>query len=160
MINRLLPLAQQFYNDISQTNEEVKLVYRSQLQEDNMLNLLRNSDEKDFFTQRTNVGIHKDDILFLIDQFPLKQHASQGQKKSFLFAIKLAEYTLLKDILHRKPLLLLDDIFEKLDLNRSHYLIDLITKLDTQIFITDTHLDRLKEAFKSSLGAIQFEKID
>ena len=159
MITSLLPFMQEFYSKISQSDEKVHFVYRSQLAEDNMLNLLDASSEKDFFTQRTNVGIHKDDILFEMNDFPMKQHASQGQKKSFLFAIKLAEYTLLKKSLGKNPMLLLDDIFEKLDLKRSQFLVDLILELDTQVFITDTHESRLKEAFQKNEDRIQFEKI-
>lgn len=159
MIQALLPITRSFYTDIAQSNETVTLNHRSQLADDNMLNLLEDSAEKDFVTQRTNVGIHKDDILFSIGDFPMKQHASQGQKKSFLFAIKLAEYTLLRRNLTQPPILLLDDIFEKLDANRSQFLVDVLLGLDAQVFITDTHEERLKQAFAKKEDRIQFERI-
>lgn len=159
IITALIPLTQEFYNRISQSDEKIDITYRSQLSVANMLSLLKESAEKDFFTQRTNVGTHKDDIILSINNFPMKQHASQGQKKSFLFSIKLAEYSLLKNTLNKKPILLLDDIFEKLDAQRSQFLVNLILELDTQVFITDTHESRLRNAFEHQEDNIQFEKI-
>lgn len=160
IINALLPLTQQFYKAIAKTDKQINITYRSQLAENNMLHLLQESEEKDFYTQRTNVGIHKDDLIFSISDFPLKQHASQGQKKSFLFALKLAEFEILKQKLNTKPLLLLDDIFEKLDANRSQFLIDLLLETDTQVFITDTHKERLHKAFEKNLDQIQLVGIE
>lgn len=159
MITKIKPIVQDFYNQIAQSEEAINIDYKSQLQENNLEALLKQSAEKDFITQRTNVGIHKDDLVISLDNLPMKQHASQGQKKSVLFAIKLAEFTILQEVLKKKPILLLDDIFEKLDESRAQYLVDLIGKLDAQIFITDTHESRLKEAFKNQLDNIQFEEI-
>lgn len=159
LVKTLLPLAQEFYQKIAQTDEQVLISYRSQLFEKSLPELFKENAEKDFFTQRSNVGIHKDDLIFSIHDFPMKQHASQGQKKSFLFAVKLAEYTLLKDTLKQKPIMLLDDIFEKLDEKRSQHLVDLITELDTQVFVTDTHESRLKKAFNQNVENVQLVKI-
>ncbi len=159
LIEELLPLAQDFYRRISQSEEQIHITYRSQLAEGTLYNLLEQYAEKDYYTQRSNVGIHKDGLVFSIDDFPMKQHASQGQKKSFLFAIKLAEYTLLQHALNKKPLLMLDDIFEKLDAKRSQFLVDLITQLDTQVFVTDTHEERLRASFDKQIENIQFIKI-
>ncbi len=160
VVELLLPLVQNFYTRIAGSTEQIGLRYRSHLLDDNMSHLLKMSEDKDFITQRTNVGVHKDDLIFFINSAPMKQHASQGQKKSFLFAIKLAEYALLKKIIKKHPILLLDDVFEKLDGQRSQLLIDLILELETQIFITDTHKHRLEHAFKHNKSNVQFEKIE
>lgn len=160
IIEFLLPLTQKLYQAIANTDKQIHITYRSQLSENNMLNLLKDAAEKDFYTQRTNVGIHKDDFVFSISDFPLKQHASQGQKKSFLFALKLAEFELLKQELKTKPILLLDDIFEKLDAQRSQFLIDLLWQTDTQVFITDTHEERLLKAFEKNIDQIQLLGIE
>jgi DNA replication and repair protein RecF len=94
--------------------------------------------------QRTSVGIHKDDLLFTLEENPLKKYASQGQRKSFLLAIKLAQFTFLKNCLGIHPILLLDDIFDKLDPFRVQSLINhLITNFKGQIFISDTHNHRI-----------------
>ena len=159
LLGELLQPVQDFYKKISKSNEKVSITYRSQLSEKDLLELFVANDEKDFFTQRTNAGIHKDDMVFTLSSFPMKNHASQGQKKSFLFALKLAEYSLLKKVLNKKPLLLLDDIFEKLDEKRAQHLVNLILKLDTQVFITDTHEERLRTAFENSIERVLFEKI-
>lgn len=159
IIDSLRPKTQLFYANIAQHEEPINLTYRSQLADTNMLSLLEASEEKDFYTQRTNVGIHKDDINFVINAFPFKQHGSQGQKKSFLFAVKLAEYTILKETLGKNPILLLDDIFEKLDENRSQFLINCILDLEAQLFVTDTHKERLEKAFANNEQFVQFIKI-
>ena len=100
--------------------------------------------------QRSNAGIHKDDILFELNGQPFKNIASQGQRKSLLFALKLAEFELLKQKKGFAPLLLLDDVFEKLDSIRMQQLLKWVCKENNgQVFITDTHRERLEEAFDS-----------
>ena len=87
-------------------------------------------------------------LIFELDGLPLKQHASQGQRKTFLFALKLAEFSLLKKYLNKSPIVLLDDMFEKLDAFRAQHLVHFIEDLNTQVFITDTDENRLKNAFQ------------
>ncbi len=158
IIEELTPLAQKFYSQIANNKEKISISYKSQLSEGAMHDLLDQVQEKDFATMRTNVGIHKDDLQFEINSYQAKNHSSQGQKKSFLFAIKFAEFALLKKDLGNSPILLLDDIFEKLDVERSQHLVNLITELDTQVFITDTHKGRLTNAFEGH-NNVQFESI-
>ncbi len=145
-----ITLIKDFYKKISGTDEPVDVQYESQLHNNHYGQMMAGSRQKDIMLQRTNTGIHKDDIqLSLYDQ-PFKSIASQGQKKSLLFAMKLAEFYILKNKKKFAPLLLLDDVFEKLDNNRMHNLLDWVcVKNDGQIFITDTHPDRIIEHFEN-----------
>jgi len=146
---QLIPLVQNFYQQIASNEETVTLQYISRLNENNFIELLRQSREKDMLLQRTNVGIHRDDIDMQLNGQPFKTTASQGQRKSLLFALKLAEFELLKMNKGYAPLLLLDDVFEKLDDNRMNHLLHWVcNENDGQVFITDTHKDRLEEAFR------------
>jgi DNA replication and repair protein RecF len=144
---KLFPLVQQFYKNISGNNEVISLEYNSLLNENNFTELLIASRQKDRLTQRTNVGIHKDDLIFLLQDNVFKAIASQGQRKSLLFACKLAEFAILKTVKHTPPFLLLDDVFEKLDESRIKNLLEYVCKENTgQVFITDTHADRLEKS--------------
>jgi DNA replication and repair protein RecF len=141
----LLPLVERSYTDIAGVAEPLSFTYDSALLETPFAQLLRNSRDKDLYLQRTNTGIHKDDIDVLYGGQPFKSIASQGQRKSLLFALKLAEYEMLKQYKGFPPLLLLDDVFEKLDAHRMHNLLDKVCLRDHgQIFITDTHGDRIR----------------
>lgn len=138
------PVFNEIYQKISSDKESVGVDYQSTLGTDSLLNLLALSKKKDLFLQRTTVGIHKDDLLFSLEENPLKKYASQGQRKSFLLALKLAQFTFLKNCLGISPILLLDDIFDKLDPFRVQSLINhLITNFKGQIFISDTHNHRI-----------------
>ena len=109
--------------------------------------MLSQSREKDLILQRTNPGIHKDELTMGLNGQPFRSTASQGQRKSLLFALKLAEFELLKANNGFAPLLLLDDVFEKLDDNRMRQLLHWVcNENEGQVFITDTHKDRLEEA--------------
>jgi DNA replication and repair protein RecF len=142
----LLPLVQQFYIQIAGASEPVAFAYESQLFQAGFKELLQQSREKDLYLQRTNTGIHKDDIDISFSGQPFKTIASQGQRKSLLFALKLAEYETLKQDKGFPPLLLLDDVFEKLDEQRMHNLLDKVCVQDQgQIFITDTHSGRIQQ---------------
>jgi DNA replication and repair protein RecF len=111
-----------------------------------MEELLQYNRQKDLIIQRTSSGIHRDDLLFHMGEQPFKSIASQGQRKSLLFALKLAEMDVLKKQKHLSPLLLLDDVFEKLDAERiSNLLLRVAEDEDTQIFITDTNGERLTQ---------------
>ena len=144
----LIPLVQKFYNQISGNSEAVTLQYESQLNDNSFESLLNQYRQKDFLLQRSNAGVHKDDISLLLNDQSFKNTASQGQRKSLLFALKLAEFELLKANKGFAPLLFLDDVFEKLDDNRMQQLLHWVcNQNEGQVFITDTHKDRLEEAF-------------
>jgi DNA replication and repair protein RecF len=136
---------EQFYYQIAGAPEPLAFTYESQLLDTNFEALLHSYREKDRILQRTNAGIHKDDIDIRYGALPFKSIASQGQRKSLLFALKLAEYEMLKQYKGFPPLLLLDDVFEKLDAHRMHNLLDKVClQNEGQIFITDTHGERIR----------------
>lgn len=152
----LIPLVQQFYSRIADNEEIITLQYDSRLHDSSFYDLLNNSRQKDFAAQRSNAGIHKDDIVFQLNGKVFKTTASQGQRKSLLFALKLAEFELLKVNKGFAPLLLLDDVFEKLDDNRMQQLLHWVCNENTgQVLITDTHKERLQEAFEKLNTAYQ-----
>lgn len=145
----LIPLVEKFYKQIAGNKENSTVEYESSLHDSGFFDLLNNFRQKDFLLQRSNAGIHKDDLLFKLDGQVFKTTASQGQRKSLLFALKLAEFELLKTNKGFAPLLLLDDVFEKLDDNRMQQLLHWVcNENDGQVFITDTHTDRLQQAFE------------
>ncbi|MFT3911813.1 MAG: DNA replication and repair protein RecF [Ferruginibacter sp.] len=149
-LKELIPLVQHFYKLISNNAETVSLDYISQLNENAFENLLQQYRSRDLLLQRSNAGVHKDDIGFLLNGQVFKNIASQGQRKSLLFALKLAEFELLKTNKGFAPLLLLDDVFEKLDDNRMQQLLHWVCNENQgKVFITDTHRDRLEEAFQN-----------
>lgn len=146
-MKQLMPLANDLYGTIAGKKEAVALEYESQLHSKSFEELLLQNREKDLILQRSNGGIHKDDISFLLNGQVFKNIASQGQRKSLLFALKLAEFQLIKSYKGFAPLLLLDDVFEKLDQNRMQQLLQWVcTDNDGQVFITDTHKERLEDA--------------
>ena len=144
-----------FYKTISGNKEQIEFVYESQLLQQNFDVLLQQNREKDYSLQRSNTGIHKDDLAFTLNGQVFKTNASQGQRKSLLFSLKLAEAETLKEQKGFAPLLLLDDVFEKLDADRMHNLLAYVCKQGGQIFITDTHEERISKAFKELKMDIQ-----
>lgn len=137
---------QEMYDAISGQRETVDCQYESKLLETAFDTLLAEAAEKDRVLQRTTVGIHKDDLALTIDGYPAKQFASQGQLKSLALSLKLAQYEVLRREKKMRPLLLLDDIFDKLDKNRVRQLLELLLKQSFgQIFITDTDEQRVRE---------------
>lgn len=134
------------YATIARNKEACQCIYKSELLEVDLKELFRVSEEKDLLLGRTTEGIHKDDLSFFIDDIVLKPYASQGQLKSFIMAIKLAQYDLIKEILQVKPILILDDIFDKLDDSRVADLLS-ITLSDEigQVFISDTSLEKIPQ---------------
>ena len=137
-----------FYINISGKVDFIKLVYNSPLQHQAMKQLLKDNRQKDFALLRTTGGIHRDDIEIFKGDTSFKTEASQGQRKTLLFAMKLAEWHTLKEAKGMNPILLLDDVFEKLDAGRMEHLLYTVCKENEgQVFITDTHFDRLKEHF-------------
>ncbi|MFC2136635.1 DNA replication/repair protein RecF [Bacteroidota bacterium] len=148
-IKKFIPIFQKYYNYISLQNEKVDLKYESDLQTDNLNNLFINSIEKDRILQYTTKGVHKDDLIFNISNHPIKKIGSQGQQKSYLIALKLAQFDFINEINHYKPILLLDDIFDKLDSERVKQIVNLVAEENFgQIFITDTNQERLEKILK------------
>src|ERR1700744_655779 len=137
------------YQFLSDGAEQVDLVYESQLLQDDFAALLKKSTEKDRALERTTSGIHRDEMQFAIHGMPMKKFGSQGQQKSFLIALKLAQYSFLYQQKGFKPLLLLDDIFDKLDDNRVTKLMQMVSNHDFgQVFITDTNAEKVENIFK------------
>ena len=138
-----------FYRKISDSEESVEITYDSQLLRAPFADWLRMQRDRDMALQRTTAGVHKDDLQMMLNGQPFRNIASQGQRKSLLFALKLAEFTLLKENKGFAPLLLLDDIFEKLDEHRMHNLLDWVcVRNEGQIFLTDTHGSRIADHFE------------
>ncbi len=144
--SEILPIFQNYYNRISQGNESVQLEYQSQLNSDSFETLLKSSYEKDLILQYTTKGIHKDDLVLRIENQTLKKFGSQGQQKTYLVALKFAQYDYIKKKMGVNPILLLDDIFDKLDRGRVKQIIEIVTENNFgQIFISDTNEQRLIE---------------
>ncbi|SFJ22930.1 DNA replication/repair protein RecF [Olleya namhaensis] len=148
-LEAFIPLFKSRYKAISNNNEEVSLNYKSDLFDNSLEQLLRKAINKDKALQYTSVGVHKDDLEFNIGDYPIKKFGSQGQQKSFLIALKLAQFDSLKAISGDNPILLLDDIFDKLDETRVAQIIKLVNDENFgQIFLSDTHADRTENAVK------------
>jgi DNA replication and repair protein RecF len=150
------PIFNQHHQEISGGEETVQLVYESQLHDKQLLQLLEEQLSKDRLLNFTSVGIHKDDLIITIQGQTFKQEASQGQRKSLLFAIRLAEWVFIKKEKDISPILLMDDIFEKLDENRMIQLLSWVqVHTDGQVFITDTHKDRVEDLLSKHVEDFQ-----
>ena len=148
-VEQLNPIVQYFYEIISGGKEVVNVGYESHLLEANYEQLLKENIEKDRQVTYTSKGIHKDDLLFEMNGHLIKKMGSQGQQKSFLIALKLAQINRIKELTGKSPILLLDDIFDKLDDKRVSQLIELVNKEKFgQMFITDTHKERTESVVK------------
>lgn len=142
VIEELKPIFTSFYSSISSNSESVDINYSTSLGGVNILTSLENSRERDFILQHTTTGIHRDDIDFLLNKHPVRHLGSQGQKKSFLLALKFAQYDYMSKKKQQKPLLLLDDLFDKLDPSRVERIVEIVSTHEFgQIFITDTDKD-------------------
>jgi DNA replication and repair protein RecF len=150
LVNELIPVFQEYFSLISSGKESVRLKYRSHLSEANYPEALQNSINKDRYLEYTTVGIHKDDLLLEMNDFSVKSLGSQGQQKSYLVALKLAKFDYIKRKAGFSPILLLDDIFDKFDAERVEQIIRLVgNQRFGQIFITDTHQNRLQDILSS-----------
>ncbi|MCF7561061.1 DNA replication/repair protein RecF [Sabulilitoribacter multivorans] len=148
-LKEFIPIFKERYEAISNGNEIVDLVYDSHLFEGDLNTLLQQAINKDKALQYTSVGIHKDDLHFNIETHPIKKFGSQGQQKSFLIALKLAQFDFIKAHSGVNPILLLDDIFDKLDEHRVAQIIKLVDDENFgQLFISDTHAERTESAVK------------
>ncbi len=145
-IDQFKPIFQSFHQFLSSDNEEVSISYNSQLENDSLKKLLERSRERDLILGYSTKGTHKDELEMLLGSHPIKKEGSQGQNKTFLIALKLAQFDFLKRISKINPLLLLDDIFDKLDGNRVKQIIKLVSEDNFgQIFMTDTNREHLDE---------------
>lgn len=159
-VKRFTPHFKEFYAAISGNREQVEVLYRSELEENSQEELLHLNREKDRVLQRTSSGIHRDDLLLMMDGMAVKKFASQGQLKSYLLALRLAQYEMLRQEKNILPILLLDDIFDKLDAQRVRKLVALLLeKQFGQIFITDTQRERLESIVGSFEGDYRFFEV-
>ena len=159
-LEKFIPIFNQKYQVISNDKEQVNLIYKSQLLISPYKDLLKINLEKDKILQYTTVGIHKDDLSFEIGNYPVKKFGSQGQQKSYLIALKFAQFEFIKQQSNLIPILLLDDIFDKLDEHRVSQIIELVNNDEFgQIFITDTHSDRIENVIQRSNKSYQIFKM-
>ena len=143
-----IPLIKHYYKFISNENEVAGIEYRSQLTDNNFEELLKTNRQRDLILRHSGIGTHRDDLIFKLDNYAIKKTGSQGQQKSFLIALKLAQFEFTLNKKGYKPLLLLDDIFDKLDFKRVQQLMKLVSRNEFgQIFITDTSKERILNIF-------------
>jgi len=161
-IERLIPVFQENYQDISDCQEEISLKYVSHAREGDLLEILRSGRARDRAVGHSLHGAHRDDLEMLIGGYPLKREGSQGQLKSFVLSLKLAQF----DFLRQKsdgimPLLLLDDIFDKLDVCRVERIVRMVSgRHFGQIFITDTNRDHLDGILRQGDGDYRIFLVD
>ncbi len=147
-LSDFLPQVLLQYISIAGGDDKLLVEYESQLNDQSFEELLIQNFQRDLYLQRTGYGIHKDDVVIELQQSNFKTIASQGQRKSLLFAFKLAAFETLKKEKGFSPILLLDDVFEKLDEKRMQNLLEYVcVQSGAQVFITDTHKERLQQAF-------------
>ena len=159
-LEKFIPVFQELYEVISENAEKVTIVYESQLYADSLDTLLIQNLQKDRITQYTTCGIHKDDVIFNIADFPVKKFGSQGQQKSFLIALKLAQFDFIKKQTKTLPILLFDDIFDKLDAFRVQQIVNMVNDdVFGQIFISDTHPERTENIIKQTLKSYKIFNI-
>ncbi len=148
-VEQFIPTFQYYYNFICQSNETVELKYESPLDEGNLVDLLKHKRERDKILGYTTAGVHRDDLDMRMDDYSIKKVGSQGQNKTYVVAMKLAQFDFLKKAGSTTPILLLDDIFDKLDSTRVEQIVKLVSEDNFgQIFITDTNRDHLDEILK------------
>lgn len=157
-LDEYVPLFQRHYQQLADGRETVTLTYKSQLLGVDFAQLLRSNEQRDFVLQRSTTGSHRDDFVFLMEDMPVKSHASQGQQKSFAIALKLAQFEMMAAKQDQKPLLLLDDIFDRLDDKRIARLLELVAdETFGQVFLTDTNLERTDQALaRVSIPILRF----
>ena len=153
-IEEFIPIFQSYYSYISQDREQVSLTYESHVADGDLLTLLRESRQRDRIMGYSLKGIHKDDLVMKLGDFPIKREGSQGQNKTYLIALKLAQFEFLKRTgSQTTPIVLLDDIFDKLDASRVEQIVKLVSgDAFGQIFITDTNRDHLDRILKKIEG--------
>lgn len=161
-IDEFILVFQSYYSYISQGREQVSLAYESHAAEGNLLELLAASRQRDRIMGYSLKGVHKDDLIMQLGDFPIKREGSQGQNKTYLIALKLAQFEFLKRTgSHTTPIVLLDDIFDKLDASRVEQIVKLVAGDSFgQIFITDTNRDHLDKILKKIEGDYKLFEVD
>lgn len=145
LIESLTPIVQDYYHELSDGKEEVGIEYRTDLEKGTLEQILSSCRERDRLLKYTTAGIQRDDFLFTMDTFPIRNCGSQGQQKSFLVSLKFAQYELMRQNYGYAPILLLDDLFDKLDMGRVSNLLSMVAGAGFgQIFLTDSNKVRLK----------------
>ena len=154
-IDEFIPVFQSYYERISSGKEQISISYSSHCERGRLLDVIQRDRHKDIAVGYSLHGIHKDDIEMMLNGYPLKKEGSQGQSKSYLISLKLAQFNFLKETgSHTKPLLLLDDIFDKLDSDRVSKIVSLVSEEDFgQIFITDTNRENLDRILSHTQGS-------
>jgi DNA replication and repair protein RecF len=160
-IEKLTPIFQSFYAQISNDKEEVSLSYLSHGDRGDLLEVIQNGRSKDRIMGYSLHGTHKDDLVMQLSGYPIKREGSQGQNKTYLIALKLAQFDFLRRSGHTTPILLLDDIFDRLDASRVEQIIHLVSS-DTfgQIFITDVNRGHLDRILSSSIGNYKLYNVE
>lgn len=157
-LQQIIPKVIDLYKGIAAGDEKLTVSYKSHLASVSFRDLLIRNRTRDITLQRTTQGVHRDDLELFLNGYPFKTTGSQGQRKSLLFALKLAEFGILQQHTGFPPLLLLDDIFEKLDEDRmKNLLFKVCVENKGQVFITDTHCDRLRQSLEQL--QVEFELI-
>lgn len=160
-VDAFIPIFNVYYEKVSGKKEEVSLSYRTQLDTSSMTEGLAQNLDKDLAVRYTSFGIHRDDLEFNIRQEQLKKFGSQGQQKTYLLALKLAQYDYLRDQTKLKPILLLDDVFDKLDQERTSNLMKLLNSEEFgQVFVTDTGEERIRNLFKDISAEVRNFRVD
>jgi len=158
---KLIPIFRKYYHQMAPVSEEIDLHYQSQLSEGVYTELLKGARDKDRFMQYTTVGIHKDDILLKLNHYPLKKNGSQGQQKTFLVTLKLAQFDFIKEMNSLKPVLLLDDVFDKFDETRVRQLIKIVSDEHFgQIFITHTDESKMQSILRDMQADYSMFRVD
>lgn len=148
-ISQFFPTFINHYNNLSGQKEEVKITYQSDFEDANFKKQFYKNYRRDLLAQRTTQGIHKDDFLFEINDFPVKKYGSQGQQKSFVISLKLSQFDIIKEEVQTKPILLLDDVFDKLDDFRIGKLSEMVAAQSFgQLFVTDARPERTYQIFE------------
>lgn len=149
----ITPIVNNYYKEISSDEKDIEITYKSALENQTTEDLFKSSIEKDKIMGYTTSGVHRDNIDFKIDGYTIRKYGSQGQQKSFLIALKLAQFNIIANYKSFKPILLLDDIFDKLDLERVEKLINLVSEERFgQIFITDANKVRVENILSNIKG--------
>lgn len=144
-VEALTPIVQDYYRELSGGREEVSIEYDTDLDKGPLGELLLSHRDMDRALKYTRLGVHRDDFIFTMDGYPIRKCGSQGQQKSFLVSLKFAQYELMKESYGFAPILLLDDLFDKLDMNRVSNLLSMVAGSDFgQIFLTDSNKVRLE----------------
>ena len=161
-IDEFIPIFQSYYSYISQDQECVSLAYQSCASQGDLLAQIQQNRQKDRVMGFSLKGVHKDDLIMKIGDFPIKREGSQGQNKTYLIALKLAQFEFLKRTGRRTtPLVLLDDIFDKLDASRVEQIVKVVAGDSFgQIFITDTNRDHLDKILRKIEGDYKLFEVD